>query len=95
MFGAPERLRVFGAPTFSTVIAANVVQDLNGKIACVECIMFRLSIACACIVTEPLWNLIFKTIEIFQGGELMQTPLCSYRSVLRLPFCGLKSWLNV
>jgi hypothetical protein len=31
MCGAAERLRVFGARTFSTVITTSVVQDLNEK----------------------------------------------------------------
>jgi hypothetical protein len=39
MFGAPERLPVFGARTFSTVITKSVVQDLNEKIAGVDCMM--------------------------------------------------------
>jgi hypothetical protein len=36
MFGAPERLSVFGARTFSTVITTSVVQDLNEKIVGVD-----------------------------------------------------------
>jgi hypothetical protein len=39
MFGAPERLPTFGARTFVTVITASVVQDLNEKIAGVDCMM--------------------------------------------------------
>jgi hypothetical protein len=39
MFGAPERLPAFGARTFSTVITTFVVQDLNEKIAGVDCMM--------------------------------------------------------
>jgi hypothetical protein len=39
MFGAPERLSSFGARTFSTVITTSVVQDLNEKIASVDCLM--------------------------------------------------------
>jgi hypothetical protein len=39
MFSAPERLPVFGACTFSTVITTSVVQDLNEKIAGVDCKM--------------------------------------------------------
>jgi hypothetical protein len=39
MCGAPERLPVFGASTFSTVITTFVVQDLNEKIAGVDCMM--------------------------------------------------------
>jgi hypothetical protein len=31
MCGAHERLRAFGARTFSTVITTSVVQDLNEK----------------------------------------------------------------
>jgi hypothetical protein len=31
MFGAPERLPVFGARTFSTVITTSMVQDLKEK----------------------------------------------------------------
>jgi hypothetical protein len=45
MFGAPKRLPAFGALTFSTVITTSVVQDLNKKIAGVDCMMFRLSIS--------------------------------------------------
>jgi hypothetical protein len=36
MCGAPERLPVFGARTYSTVITTSVVQDLNEKIAGVD-----------------------------------------------------------
>jgi hypothetical protein len=39
MCGAPERLPVFGAPTFSTVITTSVVQDLIEKIAGVDYMM--------------------------------------------------------
>jgi hypothetical protein len=39
MFGAPERLPVFGARTFSTVSTTSVVQDVNEKIAGVDCMM--------------------------------------------------------
>jgi hypothetical protein len=39
MFGAPERLLAFCARTFSTVITTSMVQDLNEKIAGVDCIM--------------------------------------------------------
>jgi hypothetical protein len=39
MCGAPERLSAFGALTFPTVIATSVVQDLNEKIAGVDCMM--------------------------------------------------------
>jgi hypothetical protein len=39
MFGAHERLPTFGARTFSTVITTSVVQDLNEKIAVVDCLM--------------------------------------------------------
>jgi hypothetical protein len=39
MFGAPERLPAFGARTFSTVIKTFIVQDLNEKIAGVDCMM--------------------------------------------------------
>jgi hypothetical protein len=39
MFGAPERLSVFGALTFSTVITTSMVQVLNEKIAGVDCMM--------------------------------------------------------
>jgi hypothetical protein len=39
MFGAPERLPVFGARTFSTVITTSVVQYLNEKITGVDCMM--------------------------------------------------------
>jgi hypothetical protein len=40
MFGAPERPRLeFGARTFSTVITTSVVQDLNEKIAGLDCMM--------------------------------------------------------
>jgi hypothetical protein len=39
MCGAPERLPVFGERTFSTVITTSVVQDLNEKIAGVDCMM--------------------------------------------------------
>jgi hypothetical protein len=39
MCGAPERLPAFGARTFSTVITTFVVQDLNEKIAAVDCMM--------------------------------------------------------
>jgi hypothetical protein len=39
MCGAPELLPVFGVRTFSTVITTSVVQDLNEKIAGVDCMM--------------------------------------------------------
>jgi hypothetical protein len=39
MFGALERLPAFGARTFSTFITTPVVQDLNEKIAGVDCMM--------------------------------------------------------
>jgi hypothetical protein len=39
MFDASERLTAFGARTFSTVITTFVVQDLNEKIAGVDCMM--------------------------------------------------------
>jgi hypothetical protein len=39
MSGAPERLPLFGAGTFSTVITTSVVQELNEKIAGVDCMM--------------------------------------------------------
>jgi hypothetical protein len=39
MFGAPERLPVFDARPFPTVITKSVVQDLNEKIAGVDCMM--------------------------------------------------------
>jgi hypothetical protein len=39
MFGTPEHLPAFGARTFSTVITTSVVQDLNEKIASVDCVM--------------------------------------------------------
>jgi hypothetical protein len=39
MYGAPERLPAFGARTFSTVITTHVVQDLNERIAGVDCMM--------------------------------------------------------
>jgi hypothetical protein len=39
MFDTPERLPAFGACTFSTVITTSVVQDLNEKIAGVDCMM--------------------------------------------------------
>jgi hypothetical protein len=39
MLGAPERLPEFGARTFSNVLTTSVVQDLNGKIAGVDCMM--------------------------------------------------------
>jgi hypothetical protein len=39
MFGVPERLLAFGARTFTTVITTSVIQDLNGKIAGVDCMM--------------------------------------------------------
>jgi hypothetical protein len=39
MFGAPERLPAFGACTFYTVITTSVAQDLNEKIAGVDCMM--------------------------------------------------------
>jgi hypothetical protein len=39
MFGAPERLPAIGARTFATAITTSVVQDLNEKIAGVECMM--------------------------------------------------------
>jgi hypothetical protein len=39
MCGAPECLLTFGACTFSTVIKTSVVQDLNDKIAGVDCKM--------------------------------------------------------
>jgi hypothetical protein len=37
--GAPERLPAFGGRTFSTVITTSVVQDLNEKIAGIDCMM--------------------------------------------------------
>jgi hypothetical protein len=39
MFGALECLAAFGARTFSTVITTPLVQDLNEKIAAVDCMM--------------------------------------------------------
>jgi hypothetical protein len=39
MFGAPERLPAFGARPFSTEITTSVVQDLNEKIASIDCMM--------------------------------------------------------
>jgi hypothetical protein len=39
MFGAPERLPAFGGRTFSIVITTFMVQDLNEKIAGVDCMM--------------------------------------------------------
>jgi hypothetical protein len=39
MFGAPERLQAFVARTFPTVITTSVAQDLNEKIAFVDCMM--------------------------------------------------------
>jgi hypothetical protein len=39
MFGAPERLPAFGTQTFSTLITTSMVQDLNEKIAGVDCMM--------------------------------------------------------
>jgi hypothetical protein len=39
MCGAPERLSAFGARIFPTVITTSVVQDLNEKIAGVDCMM--------------------------------------------------------
>jgi hypothetical protein len=39
MCGAPERLPAFGPRTFSIVITTSVVQDLNEKIAGVDCMM--------------------------------------------------------
>jgi hypothetical protein len=39
MCGAPERLPAFGAHTFATVITTSMVQDLNEKIAGVDCMM--------------------------------------------------------
>jgi hypothetical protein len=39
MPGAPERLPAFGARTFSTIITTSVVQELNEKIAGVDCMM--------------------------------------------------------
>jgi hypothetical protein len=39
MCSSPERLPAFGARTFSTVITTFVGQDLNEKIAGVDCMM--------------------------------------------------------
>jgi hypothetical protein len=39
MCGAPERLPAFDARTFSTVITTYLVEDLNEKIAGVDCMM--------------------------------------------------------
>jgi hypothetical protein len=39
MFSAPERLLAFGARTFSPLITTSMVQDLNEKIAGVDCMM--------------------------------------------------------
>jgi hypothetical protein len=39
MFGALKRLPAFGARTFSTVNTTSMVQDLNEKIAAVDCMM--------------------------------------------------------
>jgi hypothetical protein len=39
IFGAPERLPAFGARTFPTVFTTSVVQDLNEKIAGIDCMM--------------------------------------------------------
>jgi hypothetical protein len=45
MSGAPERLSAFGARAFPTVITTSLVQDINEKIAGVDCMMHWLSIA--------------------------------------------------
>jgi hypothetical protein len=45
MFGAPERVTAFGARTFPFEITTSVVQDLNEKIAGVDCMMRWLAIA--------------------------------------------------
>jgi hypothetical protein len=45
MFGTPKSLPAFGARTFSTVFTTSMVQDLNEKIARVDCMMRCLSIA--------------------------------------------------
>jgi hypothetical protein len=61
MFGAPERLPVFGARTFPTVITTSEVQDLNEKIAGVDDV---LNIHCfAYIVAEPLCDLIVDNVQ--------------------------------
>jgi hypothetical protein len=39
MCGALERLRAFGARTFSTVITTSMLQYFNEKIAGVDCMM--------------------------------------------------------
>jgi hypothetical protein len=39
MLGAPERLPAFGVRTFSAVITTSMVQDLNEKIAGIDCMM--------------------------------------------------------
>jgi hypothetical protein len=45
MFGSPKRMPTFGARTFSAVITTSMVQDLNEKLAVVDCMMRCLSIA--------------------------------------------------
>jgi hypothetical protein len=57
MFGTPERLPAFGTRTFSTVITASVLQDLNEKIAGVDCTYDALIIHCVVrIVAEPFFH---------------------------------------
>jgi hypothetical protein len=46
MCGAPERLPAFGARTFSTVIKTSVVQNINEKIAGVDCMMRYYPLRC-------------------------------------------------
>jgi hypothetical protein len=46
MLVAPERLPAFGARTFSTVITISMVQDLNEKIAVVDCMMRYFLLRC-------------------------------------------------
>jgi hypothetical protein len=40
MCGAPERLSAFGVRAFPTVITTSLVQDLNEKIAAIDCMIY-------------------------------------------------------
>jgi hypothetical protein len=54
MFGAPERLPAFGARPFPVLITTSMVQDVNEKIAGVDCMYDALIIHCvARIVAVP------------------------------------------
>jgi hypothetical protein len=57
MLGAPERLPAFGARTFSAVITTTLVQDLNEKIADMDCMMRLLQYLLRCTYCSRVFGL--------------------------------------